>query len=69
MKEKIDLEKLSVMDHADTIEKKKKVKRVVLAQSKTVYSRGVTHALESANKAPIFEGSSGNAANPVPSNG
>ena len=46
MKEKIDWKKLSVMDHADNIEKKKKVKRVVLAQYKTVSSRGGTHALE-----------------------
>ena len=66
---KINWNKLLVIDHADNIEKKEKVNRAALAQSKTDYSNGVTHAVELANQAPMFEGTSENAVNPFLFNG
>ena len=66
---KSNWQKLSGIDHADTIEKKEKVKRAALERSNTDSRSGVTHAFDLANQAPIFEGSSGNDVNPVPSNG
>ena len=40
-----------------------------LELSKTDSSSGVTHEVELENQAPMFEGISGNALKPVPSNG
>ena len=66
---KSNWQKLSVINHADTIDKKEKFNREDLAQSKTDSISGVTHALELANHAPMFEGTPENAVNPVTSNG
>ena len=51
-------QKLLGIDHADIIDKTKKVNRVALARSKTDYISGVTHAVELANQAHMFEGTS-----------
>ena len=66
---KSNWKKLSGIDHMDTIDKKEKVKRAALARSKTDSISGVTHAVELANQAPMFEGKSEIAVNPVTSNG
>ena len=55
---KSNWQKLSGIDHADIIDKKKKVKRAALARSNTDSSSGVTHAVDLANQAPMFEGTS-----------
>ena len=68
MRAKSNWQKLSSIDHSDTIEKKDKVNRAALAQSNTNSSNGVTDAVDLANQAPMFEGISGNDVNPVPSN-
>ena len=57
------------IDHTDTTKKKDKIKREALSQSKTNSSSGVTHEVDFANQAPIFEGSPGNTVDPVPSDG
>ena len=51
-------QKLSGIDHAYIIDKKEKVKRAALARSKTDSISGVTHAVDLANQAPMFEGTS-----------
>ena len=55
---KSNWQKLSVIDNADTIDKKDKIKREDLARSNTGSSSGVTHAVDLANQAPMFEGTS-----------
>ena len=47
------------------LRRKGKVKRESLAHSKNDSSSGVTHAVDLANQAPMFEGTSENAINPV----
>ena len=49
---KSNCQKLSDIDHADIIEKKEKVKREALAQSKTDSINGVTHEVDLAKPGP-----------------
>ena len=57
------------INHADTIKNKEKVKREDLSRYKTDSNSGVTHEVDFTNQAPVFEGSPGNNADPVPSGG
>ena len=55
---KSNWQKLLVIDHADIINKKDKFNRVALAISKTYSISGVTHAVDLANQARMFDGTS-----------
>ena len=60
---------MSGIDHAEIIDKKEKVKRAALAISNTDSRSGVTHAVDLANQAPMFEGTSEISVIPVTYNG
>ena len=66
---KSNWQKLSGIDHAEIIDKNEKVKRAALARSKNDSSSGFTHAVDLANQAPMFEGTSEISVIPVTSNG